>query len=84
MSLVEKSQTMKYIKSYTLPATSFKDGIHLKPMPAKKFLRYLISKTKDQNYCINHIEKIRSGILERECKNILVDFFKNKRKKNKI
>lgn len=41
-------------------------------------------KTKDENYCIDHIQKIRSGILEIECKNILVDFFKNKRKKNKI
>ena len=41
-------------------------------------------KTKDENYCIDHMQKIRSGILEIKCKNILVDFFKNKRKKNKI
>ena len=35
----------------------------------------------DDNYCFQHLEKIKSGILEENCKNILVDFFKNKRKK---
>ena len=27
-------------------------------------------KTKDENHCIEHIQKIRSGILEIQCKNI--------------
>jgi len=38
----------------------------------------------DDNYCLHHLEKIKSGIFELDCKNILVDFFKNKRKNNKI
>ena len=38
-------------------------------------------KVVHKNYFSDHLEKIKSGILEKQCKNILTDFFRNKRKK---
>ena len=38
-------------------------------------------KVVHKNYFLDHLEKIKSGILEKQCKHILTDFFRNKRKK---
>ena len=35
----------------------------------------------DSNFFSQHLEKIKSGILKIKCKDILADFFRNKRKK---